>query len=129
MFLGLNKSGFQTHQDVEAGGFEQSDLVGDGQAREARHTLGELHHLDDALGGELAELVPQPQVQLDPVVRTGVLRGRQDGDHVFTVFLLSNIFLSTKGFLVPGDIRTDKFSIFCINKAAKLNMSANEQIF
>lgn len=58
----------QTYQDVEAGSFEQSDLVSDGQAGETRHSLGELHHLDDALGGELAELVPQPEVQLDPVV-------------------------------------------------------------
>lgn len=58
----------QTYQDVEAGSFEQSDLVGDGQAGETRHSLGELHHLDDALGGELAELIPQPEVQLDPVV-------------------------------------------------------------
>lgn len=60
-----NRSGYQ---DVKAGGFQQSDLVGDGQACEAWDSLGELHHLDDALGGKLAELVPQPEVQLDPVV-------------------------------------------------------------
>lgn len=67
-----------TYQDVEAGSFQQGDLVGDGQAGEARHSLGELHHLDDALGGEFAELVPQTKVQLDPVVRTGVLGGGEN---------------------------------------------------
>lgn len=57
-----------TYQYVEAGGFEEGDLVSDGQTSEAWHLLGELDHLDDALGGELAELIPQPEIQLDPVV-------------------------------------------------------------
>lgn len=73
----------QAYQDVQAGGFEQSDLVGDGQAGETRHSLGELHHLDDALGGELAELVPQPEVQLNPVVRAGVLDGGERTKRLF----------------------------------------------
>lgn len=58
----------ELYQDVQAGSLQQRDLVGDGQAGEAGNPLGELHHLDDALGGELAELVPQAEVQLDPVV-------------------------------------------------------------
>lgn len=58
----------QTYQDVKAGSFEQSDLVRNGQASETRHLLGKLDHLDDALGGQLAELVPQAKIQLDPVV-------------------------------------------------------------
>lgn len=66
------------YQDVQAGCFQQSDLVGDGQPGETRHPLGKLHHLDDALGGEVAELVPQAEVQVDPVVRAGVLREREE---------------------------------------------------
>lgn len=57
-----------TYEDVQAGGFEQSDLVCDGQTGKTRHSLGKLHHLDDALGGEITELVPQAEVQVDPVV-------------------------------------------------------------
>lgn len=77
----------QTYQDVEAGSFEQSDLVSDGQAGETRHSLGELHHLDDALGGELAELVPQPEVQLDPVVWAGVLDGGEKMQNICHLFV------------------------------------------
>jgi len=74
---------FPTHQYVQAGSFQQSDLVRHGQAREAWHSFSELHHLDDALGGQFTELVPEPQVQLDPVVAARVLRwgdGRRGGD-------------------------------------------------
>lgn len=66
-----------TYQDVQASGLEQGDLVCDGQASEARQTLGELHDLNNALGGQLAEFVPEAQVQPDPVVSTGILRGRE----------------------------------------------------
>ena len=65
--------GADPHQDVQAGSLEQSDLVRNAEPREARQPLGKLHDLDDALGGQLAELVPEPQVQLDPVVCAGVL--------------------------------------------------------
>lgn len=61
------------HQDVEAGSLEQGDLVSHAEPREAREPLGKLHNLDDALGGQFAELVPEPQVQLHPVVSTRVL--------------------------------------------------------
>lgn len=61
------------YQDVQTRGFEKGDLVGDGERGEAREPLGKLHNLDNALGGELAELVPQAQVQLHPVVCAGVL--------------------------------------------------------
>jgi len=63
------------HQDVEAGGLQQGDLVGDGERGEAGQLLGELHRLDDALGGQLAELVPQIDVQRHAVLRTVVLEG------------------------------------------------------
>ena len=64
----LHLGNTQTYQDVEASRFEQCDLVGDGQPGETRHSLGKLHHLDDALGGKVTELVPKAQVQVDPVV-------------------------------------------------------------
>lgn len=51
------------YQNIQTGGFEQSDLVSDGERREARQLLGELHRLYDALGGQFAELVPQVYVQ------------------------------------------------------------------
>lgn len=65
----------RTHQDVEAGGFEQGDLVGDGQRGEARKLLGKLHRLDDALGGQLAELVPEADVQRNPTLAAVALWG------------------------------------------------------
>lgn len=68
-----------TYQDVQAGGLEQSDLVGNAEPRKAGQPLGKLHDLDDALGGQLAELVPEPQIQLHPVVCAGVLQGGQVG--------------------------------------------------
>ena len=52
-----------SYQDVQTGGFEQSDLVSDGKRREAGQLLCKLHCLYDALGGEFAELVPQVHVQ------------------------------------------------------------------
>lgn len=51
------------YQNVQTGGLEQSDLVSDGERGEAGQLLCKLHRLDDALGGELAELVPQVNVQ------------------------------------------------------------------
>lgn len=67
------------YQDVQTRRLEQGDLVGDGERGEARYPLGKLHNLDDALGGQLTELVPQAQVQLHPVVRTGILGQRRKG--------------------------------------------------
>lgn len=63
----------RAHQDVEAGGFEEGDLVSDGERGEAGELLGELHRLDDALGGQLAELVPQVDVQGHALLRAVVL--------------------------------------------------------
>lgn len=68
-----------THQDVQAGGLQQSDLVSNAKPGKARQPLGKLHDLDDTLGGQLTELVPEPQIQLHPVVCTGVLQGKQVG--------------------------------------------------
>lgn len=51
------------YQNIQTGSFEQSDLVGDGECGETRQLLCKLHRLYDALGGELAELVPQVYVQ------------------------------------------------------------------
>lgn len=53
------------HQDVQAGSLEKGDLVGNGEGGEARQLLGELHSLNDALGGEFTELVPEVDVQRD----------------------------------------------------------------
>jgi len=58
-----NVAGCCSYQDVQTGGFEQSDLVSDGERGETGQLLGELHRLDDALGGEFTELVPQVVVQ------------------------------------------------------------------
>lgn len=55
--------GADPHQDVQAGSFEKGDLVGNGEGGEARQLLGELHSLNDALGGEFTELVPEVDVQ------------------------------------------------------------------
>lgn len=66
-----------SYQNVQTGGLEKGDLVSDGERGEAREPLGKLHDLDDTLGGQLAELIPQAQVQLHPVVCARVLgRGR-----------------------------------------------------
>lgn len=67
-----------TYQDVQAGGLQQGDLVCDGQAGEAWQAFSKLHDLDNALGGQLTEFVPEAQVQSDSMVSTGVLRGRED---------------------------------------------------
>lgn len=69
--------GSDSHQYVQAGGFEQGDLVGDGQRGEAGQLLGELHRLDDALGGQLAELVPETDVQSHAVLRAVALMGNK----------------------------------------------------
>ena len=63
-----------SHQDVKAGGLEECDLVGDGERGEAGQLLGELHRLDDALSGELAELIPQVHVQGHALLRTVILQ-------------------------------------------------------
>ena len=54
-----------THQDVQAGSLEEGDLVRNGEGGEAGQLLGELHSLNDALGGEFTELVPEVNVQGD----------------------------------------------------------------
>ena len=54
-------------------------MVSDGERGEPGQAFGKLHDLDDALGGELTELVPQAQVQLHPVLRAGVLLRTQSG--------------------------------------------------
>lgn len=69
-----SESGSSTHQDVQAGSFQERDLVCDGQPCEARHSFGKFHDLDNALSGQLAELVPQAQVQPHTVVCTRVLQ-------------------------------------------------------
>ena len=68
-----------TYQDVEAGGLQQSDLVCDGQAGETWQAFGKLHDLNNALGGQLTEFVPEAQVQPDSMVSAGILRGRENG--------------------------------------------------
>lgn len=65
------------YQNVQTRRLEQSDLVRDGERSEAWYPLGKLHNLDDALGGKFTELVPQTQVQLHSVVRTGILGQRK----------------------------------------------------
>lgn len=59
------RAGADSHQDIQAGSLEEGDLVGDGEGGEAGKLLGELHSLNDALGGEFTELVPEVNVQGD----------------------------------------------------------------
>lgn len=60
------------NQDVQAGGLQQGDLVRDGQAGEAWQAFSKLHNLNNALGGQLTEFVPEAQVQSDSMVSTGI---------------------------------------------------------
>lgn len=62
------RAGADSHQDVEAGSLEKGDLVGDGEGGEAGELLGELDGLDDALGGQFTELVPEVNVQRDALL-------------------------------------------------------------
>lgn len=55
--------GKDPHQDVQAGSLEKGDLVSNGEGGEAGQLLGKLHSLNDALGGEFTELVPEVNVQ------------------------------------------------------------------
>lgn len=66
-----------TYQNVQAGGLQQGDLVCNGQAGEAGQTFSKLHNLNNALGGQFTEFVPEAQVQSDSMVSTGVLRGKE----------------------------------------------------
>lgn len=68
----------RTHKDIEAGGFEQGDLVSDCQRGEARELLGELNCLDNAFGGQLTELVPKTDVQWDTMLRAVALQGEDN---------------------------------------------------
>lgn len=52
-----------SYQDVQTGGFEQSDLICDGERHKARQLLSKLHRLYDALCREFTELVPEVHVQ------------------------------------------------------------------
>ena len=63
-----------TYQDVEAGGLQQGDLVCDGQAGETWQAFGKLHDLNNALGGQFTEFVPEAQVQPDSMVGAGILQ-------------------------------------------------------
>lgn len=74
-----------SHQDVEAGCFEQCDLIRDGQRGKAGQLFGELHRLDDALGGKFAEFIPQIHVQRDSVIRAVILRDEMR-EHITTSF-------------------------------------------
>lgn len=65
---GPGGQGADPHQDVQAGGLEEGDLVSNGEGGEAGQLLGELHSLDDALGGEFTELVPEVNVQRDTLL-------------------------------------------------------------
>lgn len=60
--------GADPHQDVQAGSLEEGDLVSNGEGGEAGQLLGELHSLNDALGGEFTELVPEVNVQRDTLL-------------------------------------------------------------
>lgn len=62
---GPSGQGAGPHQDVQAGSLEKGDLVSDGESGETRQLLGKLHSLNDALGGEFTELVPEVDVQRD----------------------------------------------------------------
>lgn len=53
------------NQDVQAGSLEKGDLVGDGKGGKSRKLLRKLYCLNDALGGQFTELVPEVNVQRD----------------------------------------------------------------
>lgn len=53
-------------------------MVCDGQAGEAWQAFSKLHDLNNALGGQFTEFVPEAQVQSDSMVSTGILRGREN---------------------------------------------------
>ena len=55
----VGRWGADPHQDVQAGSLEEGDLVGNGESGKTGQLLGELHSLNDALGGEFTELVPE----------------------------------------------------------------------
>lgn len=63
LWFKTEKKGHCFYQNVQTGGFEQGDLVSDGERCEAGQLLSELHRLYDALGGEFTELIPQVYVQ------------------------------------------------------------------
>lgn len=65
---GRGGRGADPHQDVQAGSLEEGDLVSNGEGGEAGQLLGELHSLNDALGGEFTELVPEVNVQRDTLL-------------------------------------------------------------
>lgn len=65
------------HQYVEAGGFEQGDLISNGQRCEAGQLLGELHCLNDAFSGQLTELVPKTDIQRDTVFGAVALQSQE----------------------------------------------------
>lgn len=63
----------QTHQNIEAGSFEKRDLVSDGESGETRQLLGKFYCLDDTLCGQFTKLVPQVNVERDPLIWAVVL--------------------------------------------------------
>lgn len=62
------RAGVNAHQDIQARCLEEGDLVSNGEGGEAGKLLGELHRLNDALGGEFTELVPEVNVQGDALL-------------------------------------------------------------
>lgn len=46
------------HQDVQARGLQQSNLVSNAEGGKAGKAFGKLYYLDDAFGGQFAEFVP-----------------------------------------------------------------------
>lgn len=67
-----------TYQDVQTGRLQQGDLVCDGQASEAWQTFSKLHDLNNALGSQFTEFVPEAQIQSNSMVGTGILRRREN---------------------------------------------------
>lgn len=65
-----------TDEDVEAGGFEQRDLVSDGECGEAWKLLGKLHCFDDAFGRQITEFVPEADIQSHSMLCAVILDGK-----------------------------------------------------
>lgn len=63
-----------THQNIKASCFQQGDLVSNGQGGKAWQAFGKFHYLDDAFSGEFTELIPQTEIQLYPLISTGILQ-------------------------------------------------------
>lgn len=87
-----------TYQDVEAGRFEECNLVSNCECGEAWQLLGKFNCLDDALCGQFTEFVPQINVKRYPLIWTVVLleTGKEKRNCIWQNKHLLHLFYSSK---------------------------------